>query len=239
MKTRELVEVKITGANQVVLKGLSAESESVKKAIYVGSEVPTQDVYLDVKDTLQISNQMRVWHLDSISTNKFGKKVAYFNKYGNRGNRIESFFLVDGEKYLFALTSGAARNGVVHRYTEPKTLLEKFFDQQGWSRNKIKEVENIKCTMHSGGNLTPTAQSEWYNCSFACDSVPLQISDGYFVNYGHEWDTMIMPAVYEIDYGTYAVEVEKRRNCDFCKVYKTKEADEEKIIEEIKKLLDK
>ena len=154
--SRTLVEVEITRANQVIIKGLPVLINPVAEHKYtpVGYywiEATPIDFVMDIGDKFKIANQLRPWKLDRVKTNKYGKRVAYFEKYGDRGNKIESFYLVDGEKYLVADTSGSARNGVVHKYREPKTELEKLFYKKGWGRSQIEIVDKIDASVYDGG----------------------------------------------------------------------------------------
>ena len=64
-------------------------------------------------------------------------------KYGDSGNVIEEFLLPHGKKGLWALSSGAARNGVFHTYHEPKTKLEKILSATGENKNVIEKTDKI------------------------------------------------------------------------------------------------
>lgn len=195
-------------------------------------ETQHQDVYLRKGDKIYISNQMRPFVLTSIK----GKR-ANFTKFNDKGNVIDSFFVINNKIYLFAITSGSARRGVVHIYYPPKDQLEELFEKMNWSKKSIETVDTIDCDMYNGGNLCKTSPS-WFNCQYRCDGNWKNVGDGDFINFGHYYDTMVSPSVYHIDGGSYAIEVTKKLyGQSSCKVYKTKDADLDTIVSEIESML--
>lgn len=243
---RELVRVEVR-EEQIVIKGLPVLMSNTKEYPLVGYfyiEATPVDFVVNVGDKFQIANQLRTWTLARIKSNKYGKKVAYFEKYNDRGNCIDSFYMIDGVDYLFAMTSGAARNGVVHKYRAPKNELEKLFAENGWGLSQIETVDNIDAYTYDGGcwcnHMVHDEDKYW--CKYATDGLRNYelSSDGQFVEkHSNQYHIGCMesPAVHKIEGGTYLIELEEKVRQNFCHVFKTQNADETEIVEAIKSLL--
>lgn len=245
-KTRELVKVEIKN-NTVTIKGLPILPKDTEDYIRVGTfftQVKPTDLKIKKGDKIRIANQLRVWKLDAVKINKFGKAVAFFNKYNDNGERIDTFYLIDGEQYLFAMTSGSARNGVVHRYKKPQTKLEKIFSENGWGRNSIKIVDEIKNVDASYGgrwcnHMTDNSSKYWY--SYRTDGHDTKVREGVYVERSsnqYHIGCMEGEEEYKINGGTYLVTMLYRWGSNYCQVVMTEDADQEKIIKEINVLLE-
>lgn len=234
-ETRKLVEIEITGAGQVVIKDLPVRVDN--KIPVVTKYGITADVYMDKGDYLQISNQMRMFKLTGI----YGKK-AVFKKFNDKGRELESFYLIDGKKYLFAVTSGAARNGVAHLYREPKTDLERLFSSQGWSLRNIETVDEINHAVYDGGrwchHMVDRSSKYWYY--YETDGDHKCISEGSFVESSsnqYHVGCMETPHTYKVTGGTYLIELKDTPYRSYCSLYRTRDADEKTIINVIETLL--
>lgn len=130
--TRILVRTQYTNNDYSV--NLIAEDGSIYKRIDVG--VP-----------FYVSNQMREWN----PVYNYADHKIHLEKYGNRGNVIEEVIIPRNRKILWALTSGAARNGLIHMYREPKDELDAAFQKLGVRRYDIEIVDNIDTFMNQNG----------------------------------------------------------------------------------------
>lgn len=74
---------------------------------------------------------------------------------------------------MWAITSGAARNGVFHRYSTPKTELERILESMGISRKVIERVDKIDIVLEVGGHICNHCIDNWGYGS---------ISDGTYEN---------------------------------------------------------
>ena len=240
IKYRSRVKVEaVVKSDEVIIKGLPMvainSEESFVTPLYVEE---LSDFRMRIGDEITISNQMKAYKLSSIEDNK-----ATFEKCNDFGKIIDSFYLIDGKSYLFAVTSGAARNGVVHMYYPPKDELEELFDQQGWSRKTIVTVKDIAATMRDGGRWchheTDDTVKYWFE--FHSDGDEKQIQDAQFVEeHQNQYHVgcMLTPNVYSIKGGTFAIEIERRGNgYSKCRVFKTPEACMPVVVDVVKRLL--
>ena len=131
--TRILVTVKYISKFQA---NLIAEDGSVFKTIRVN-------------EPFTIGNQMREW----VPEYNYSDHKIHCRKYGNSGNVIEEFYLPSNRKVLWAISSGAARRGVVHIYREPKDELDAALQKLGVGRDCIEIVDGdtIDTTLWKGG----------------------------------------------------------------------------------------
>ncbi len=103
-----------------------------------------------------IDNQFKSW-LPVRVPNKSGHGTILMC----RKETGEEFPLPHNKKGLWATSSGAARNGVFHRYKEPTTPLEKVIAEVGAPLSVIKRVDLLDETLEVGGELCNHVQSKW------------------------------------------------------------------------------
>ncbi len=94
--TRQLVIIRYINNKCVVLKNMDG---SIYKII-------------TEKEPVRIGNQCRKF-IPEFDTND---KLMHLRKYDRRGFILEDVFLPRGRKVLWAITSGAARRGLIHMY---------------------------------------------------------------------------------------------------------------------------
>lgn len=109
----------------------------------------------------KIDNQLRLWYPVRVAKKKGKGTILMCRKFGNNGNIIDEFPLIHNKRGLWALTSGAARNGVFHNYYEPKTALEKALAEKGVSSRVIEKVDKIDITLEVGGQLCHHCTNNW------------------------------------------------------------------------------
>jgi len=107
--TRILVKGRYINRSTYVLK---REDDSVFQTIREG-------------EPFRIGNQMRDFVPVRVSKKNGNGTILVCKKYADDGGVLESFPLPQGKRGLWALTSGAARNGVFHPYREPCDELER------------------------------------------------------------------------------------------------------------------
>lgn len=133
MKTRELVTGKYSNARTYILY---QEDGSVFQTITEG-------------ESFRIENQMREW-IPVRVPNKFGKgTILMCQKFGDNNNVIEEFSLVNNKKGLWALTSGAARTGVFHKYYPPMEKIKnkaEIANRKWYPSPKFEIVSEIEYT---------------------------------------------------------------------------------------------
>ena len=120
-------------------------------------------ITLSVGDTYHIGNQMRPYMVVK------RKDGLWLEKYGDHGNIIEEERIPRYGKYLLATSSGAARNGVFHRYYIPKDPLARFVKCDLKLPTKIiVGAENVAGTYYIGGDhfviCDGDADDYKYNC---------------------------------------------------------------------------
>ncbi|MBE5806586.1 MAG: hypothetical protein E7313_07790 [Clostridiales bacterium] len=193
----------------------------------------------------QIGNQLRLWYPIRIAKKSGKGTILMCQKFGNDGHIIEEFPLIHNKKGLWALTSGAARNGVFHCYHEPQSELEKQLSEMGISRNVITKIDSIDVEMTVGGKLCSHCTENngfWYITDGESEDLtkpeyaPMTHSNQYHRGcMVSTYQTRIFNASYVIHYsiGTY---MNGCRHRNVLKVLITPNADETKIIEKLKNL---
>ncbi len=90
---------------------------------------------------------------------------------------------VNGREYLFATSSGSARNGVLHRYAPPVDPVQRVLYDGGFDKNRWREEAlSSEADMYVG--YIPTYyRSEW--TITVCDGPVAQDVQGYARNYGY------------------------------------------------------
>lgn len=116
-------------------------------------------------ESFRIDNQLRSWFPVKVPKKKGKGTILVCRKYGDHGDVIEEFPLINNKKGLWALSSGSARNGVFHPYYEPKTELEKQLAKMGLSRRIIEKTDTIDVELEVGGQLCHHCVKNWgYGC---------------------------------------------------------------------------
>ena len=120
-------------------------------------------------EPFRIDNQLRSWYPVQVPKKRGNGTILMCQKFGDSGNVIEEFPLIHNKRGLWALTSGAARNGVFHNYHEPQTALEKKLHEMGSSSRVIEKVEKIDLELTLGGEFSPNfkTDSDWGYCSMS------------------------------------------------------------------------
>ena len=101
----------------------------------------------------QIDNQLRDWVPVKVPKRNGKGTLLVCRKFDKYGGLLEEFPLIHGKKGLWALTSGSARNGVFHNYTEPSNILEKILSSFGISSKLLECMETIDIQLPVGGAL--------------------------------------------------------------------------------------
>lgn len=191
----------------------------------------------------KIDNQIRLWYPIRVAKRKGKGTILMCQKFGDGGNVIEEFPLIHNKRGLWALTSGAARNGVFHNYHEPKTELEKQLAEMGVSRKVIEKVDSIDVEIEVGGQLCHHCTNNW-GYDFISDgqckdlTEPEYAPDDHFNQYHRgcmisTYQIKVYDATYVIYYsiGTY---MNGCRHRNVQRVIVTPDADEKKVVEELK-----
>lgn len=86
--------------------------------------------------------------------------VLVCRKYGDDGRVLDQFVLLHGQVGLWALTAGAARQGVFHRYIVPQSALELTLQMHGIPIKALDIVDDVseitKKTMLQYGQIIKT-----------------------------------------------------------------------------------
>ena len=114
--------------------------------VLTAEEDGTEFMVIREGESFTIDNQLRQWWPVRVPRKSGKGTILMCQKYGDKGNVIKEFPLVHNKLGLWALSSGAARNGVFHTYRAPQTPLEELFDSVGLTRKKIHRVEQIEET---------------------------------------------------------------------------------------------
>lgn len=126
----------------------------INKSTYVlYNEDGSEFMQLREGECFKIGNQMRAWYPIRVAKKSGKGTIMICRKFGDSGNVIEEFPLIHNKRGLWAITSGAARNGVFHNYYEPQSELEKKLASMGISKNVIERVNNIDVELEVGGQL--------------------------------------------------------------------------------------
>lgn len=192
MKTRELVIGKYIDKSTYVLY---REDGTVFQTIHEG-------------EAFVIDNQFRSWIPTKEKKKKGTGTILMCKKYGDSGHVKEEFPLIHNKKGLWALTSGAARRGVFHRYQEPATELEKQLSAKGVSLRTLKHVEKIDVTLELGGELCSHVTNKWgYGCIFDGETENVSYPDIVPENHPNQYHRGCMASTYlsRILGGTYAI----------------------------------
>jgi len=223
-KTRILVTGKYTDKSTYVLY---REDGSIFQTIKEG-------------EPFTIGNQMRKWYPVRVPKKSGKGTILLCQKYRDNGDILEEFPLINNKKGLWALSSGAARNGVFHNYREPKTELGRTLSSMGISFSIIEKLDTIEgIKFELGGELCSHCISPWgYDC----------ITDG-------NWEDITEPVyagpdVYNLDHigcristyysilhnATYAIYYNIDKNTTYIeKIYITPDVNENLVIEMLKK----
>lgn len=120
-------------------------------------------VFQEIKEgePFRIGNQMRSYYPVRVPRKSGKGTLLVCRKYGDSGYVMEEFPLIHGKKGLWALTSGAARNGVFHNYREPKGALEQALADIGVSARIIERVPEIGRDFEIGGQLCRHVTRQW------------------------------------------------------------------------------
>lgn len=131
-----------------------------------------------------IGNQMRPFIPVKIPKKNGNGTILMCRKYGNGGNIIEEFPLFHNKYGLWALTSGAARNGVFHSCHKPKSKIEKRLVSMGLSPNIVKKVDNIDIELEIGGQLCHHCiEKHGYDC--ATDGKVIELTEPEYAPEDH------------------------------------------------------
>ena len=94
-------------------------------------------------EPFRIGNQIRQWNPERVSKiNGYGT-ILVCRKYRDDGLLVSEFPLIHRKKGLWAITSGAARRGVFHTYTQPQNDIEVELCNLGFNPNSLERVTSI------------------------------------------------------------------------------------------------
>ncbi len=218
----------------------------VNKSTYVlYNEDGTEFQVIREGEGFKIDNQLRWWYPIRVAKKNGKGTILMCQKFGDSGNVIDEFPLIHNKRGLWALTSGAARNGVFHNYREPQSELEKKLASMGVSRKVIEKVDKIDVELEVGGQLCHHCTSNWGYGSISDGKYedltePEYAPDDHFNQYHRgcmisTYQTRVYDATYVIYYsiGTY---MNGCRHRNVQKVIITPNADEKKVVEELSEI---
>ena len=216
----------------------------INKSTYVlYNEDGTEFKVIREGEGFRIDNQLRLWYPVRVSKKNGKGTILMCQKFGDRGNVIEEFPLIHNKRGLWALTSGAARNGVFHNYREPKTELEKQLSVMGVSSRIIEKVDTIDLELELGGQLCHHCTTNWgYGCITDGDiedlTEPEYAPDDHYNQYHRgcmvsTYQARIFNATYAIYYsiGTFMNGCRYRH---IQRVIITPNAEESEVVQELK-----
>lgn len=192
-----------------------------------------------------IDNQMKQW-IPVLVARKNGRgTILMCRKFRNNGEILEEFPLIHNKVGLWALTSGAARNGVFHNYKKPQTGLEVQLSSMGVPARVLSQVNSIDVTLELGGQLCHHCTHNWgFVCKTDCKvealTEPNYASEDEFNQYHH--GCMISTYQAHIYGGTFLIYwnvdtyMNGCRHQEVQKVLVTPHADENNVIEALKSI---
>lgn len=145
---------------------------------------------------------------------------------------------------LMATSSGAARNGVFHRYHAPKNPLEYALRDRRCSFRIVEQVEVIDIEVSLGGNLCQhsTTPGNW-RLGYVTDCMEEVVRDGEYVQaHANRYHVgcMSSPATYRLHGGTFVVTTVTRKMMpgynatEVTKVTVTPQADLQKVADAVR-----
>lgn len=117
----------------------------VNKSTYV-LYMENGDIFKTIREgePFRIGNQMRAFMPVRVPKKNGHGTILMCQKRSDDGFVLEQFPLLHRKKGLWALTSGAARNGVFHTYHAPQGELEAFIASKNYSLRIIERVPSIE-----------------------------------------------------------------------------------------------
>ena len=184
-------------------------------------------------EPFRIGNQMREFTPIRVPKNNGKGTILMCQKKNGRGEILEQFPLPQNKKGLWALTSGAARNGVFHTYHAPKDKIEAYVASQNTSPKIIERVSSINSLSFevggpwSGEYVRPWGRFIKTDGNTVNNFDPRQLSPQYI--------TWVSNATYVVYYekNTYPNGIHYKT---IERVILTPQANEEKVLEELKSL---
>lgn len=206
----------------------------VNKSTYV---LRTEDgnIFQVIKEgePFKIGNQMRAFMPVRVPKRSGKGTILMCQKFDSYGSVLEQFPLPQNKKGLWALTSGAARNGVFHTYHAPQDPIEAYVASKGCSLRVIERVSSIEDMEFEVGGpwggeyLRPWGRFIKTDGKTTDDFDPRQSSPQY-----RAWVTNASYIVY-YEKNTYPNGIHYKT---IERVILTPQANEEKVLEELKSL---
>lgn len=218
----------------------------INKSTYVlYNEDGTEFQVIREGEAFKIGNQIRMWYPIRVAKKNGKGTILMCQKFGDSGNVIDEFPLIHNKRGLWALTSGAVRNGVFHNYHEPKSELERQLASMGVSRKVIQKADIIDVELELGGQLCSHCTKKWgYGC--ITDGEEEKLTDPEYASEDHfnqyhrgcmisTYQARIYEANYVIYYsiGTY---MNGTTHSNVQRVIITPNADESRVVEELKNI---
>lgn len=223
MATRELVKgMYINNRTYVLYKEDGTEFQTIREG-----------------EPFRIDNQMSSWVPVRVPR-KSGRGTILVCKKGT-----QEFPLIHNKRGLWALTSGAARRGVFHNYREPQTEIERQLAEMSASRRIIEKVDKIDLVLKVGGKLCSHIDYK-YGFGYFSDGRCHQITEPRRVHmHPNQYhigcaDSSHEERVYDATYLVY-YSIDTHLNgvvyYNPLRVILTPEADEAKVVEELRRLM--
>lgn len=199
------------------------------------NEEGEQYMVLKEGESFFIGNQMSPWNVRRKPNGKL-----FCEKHG------EIVELPAKKKGLWALTSGAARNGLFHWYKEPVTALDKKLVEMRVSSRIVEKVNQIDMKASIGGTLCSHSTGEDFYISMYTDGNIREISEPRFIeNHYNQYHIGCMASTYEVEVkgGSYCIlyKEEKYMNGSHGKrvekIVYTHDCEEELIISKLNQIL--
>lgn len=201
---------KTVGRRKDVL-GLKIPKEIIMSRIKVKGMYSSPTSYFLIKDDgemfqqivegkpFTIDNQLASWVPVSVPKKNGRGTILVCRKYADDGSILEEFPLIHNKVGLWATSSGSARNGVFHRYHEPKSELEKALAERGSSLRVISMVDSIDITLENGGSLCHhVMKKRGYAIYSDCLSEDLTEPEYAPEDHSNQYHTGCMESTYEV-----------------------------------------
>ena len=195
------------------------------------------DIFQTIREgeSFVIDNQQRFWNPVRVPRRSGYGTILMCQKFSDNGEVIEEFPLLNNKTGLWALTSGAARNGVFHNYVAPKNILEEALENKGVSKSIVEQVSSIDVELqlrsyYSGG--------QEYGIGSHYDGKTIYSEEEDFIEENFPEGTFLQ----KVRGGSYLIETDIHTfmggaRCEQpIKVYITEDADLNKVAEIISKL---
>ena len=183
----------MAGQTRVVVTGRYVDSSTYVLYLEDGSLFQT----IREGEPFTIDNQMRPWVPVKVPNKNGYGTILMCQKYRDNGDLLTQFPLIHNRKGLWALTSGAARRGVFHKYTPPKNPIEEELVLLGVNPKILEKVLRINTSIEgvgffrnsNGYKVYTDSQEEVIRASDVCEIYDAHYLGGTYLVYTHVYTT--------------------------------------------------